>query len=150
MASTLKIILTVGGIFLTGTVTGGFVGFRVANHYAAPKHPQSRSELPPFFGRMAEQLKLTPEQKERIQPVLTNASLELKRLRSDVISRTAELVATTDKKISEWLTPEQREQLHEIRARDERRRQMLTEYPKAKVSHANPAPGEKVDRPNKP
>ncbi len=132
MASTVKIILAVSGIFLAGAVTGGFAGLRIAEHYAREKRQPPRSgggEL--VGGRLAEQLDLTPEQKQSIRPILMRTNEDLRRVRREAFGRTAELIARMDADISRLLNETQRARLREIRAKEEeRRKQWLNERPK--------------------
>jgi len=132
MASTIKVVLAVGGIFLTGAVTGGFVGFRLGEHYAKPPSIQPRgSAVELIGGRAAEQLNLTPEQKQQIRPIIGRTSEELRSISRDAFSRSGELIAKMDADLAKILTPEQFDKLRDIRATEsERRRQWMKDRPK--------------------
>jgi Spy/CpxP family protein refolding chaperone len=148
MAVPLKIVLTVSGIFIAGAVTGGFVGFRLAEYYA-PKPPRGIAiEL--VGGRLADQLQLTPEQKQQARPIIGHAVDELKSLSRDAFARSSELVTAMDKDLASILTPEQANQLKEMRAReDERRRQWLIDRAKRseiRTSGDRPTEGQGPDQ----
>lgn len=122
MASTLKIILAVGGIFVAGAVTGGFVGARVFGHLSQKKPVVERIGSNEIGARLAEQLQLTPEQKEKIQPLLGRTSEELRKVRREAFSQTAALVSKMDAELAKELTEEQRVLLKDVRAKEEERR----------------------------
>lgn len=142
MASTVKIVLAIGGIFLAGAVTGGFVSLRVADHLAREKREKERGGLAEIGGRLALQLQLTPEQKEQIKPIISRTSDELRKVRRDAFGRTAELVAQMDADMSKLLTEEQRGLLKEIREREEeRRKQWMAERAKRNEARQPGGPG---------
>lgn len=140
MASTLKIVLAVTGIFLAGAVTGGFVSVRVAGHMAAKQRGQQRFGPTEIGARLAEQLRLTPEQKERIRPILSRTSEELRKVRREAFNETAALITRMDEDLSKELTEEQRVRLKQIRAEeDERRKRWSAE--RAKRNEQQRPPG---------
>ena len=152
MAAPLKIILTVGGIFLAGAVTGGFVGFRVATHYAREKPLQLRGgPLELIGGRQAEQLNLSPEQKQQLRPILGRAGEAMREMRREIFTRSTELTAKMDAELAKILTPEQCEQLREIRTQEEehRRKSMIerAKHGEGREGRPNENPGAKRPRP---
>ena len=150
MATNLKIVLTVSGIFLTGAVTGGFVGFRVAEHYGARPQMQLRGgPLELIGGRAAEQLNLTREQKQQIRPLIGRTSGELRNISREAFSRSGELIAKMDVDMAKILTPEQFDILKEIRAKEnEKRRQWMKE--RAKQFEGRPSVGQNSNPPMPP
>lgn len=122
MASTLKVILAVGGIFVAGAVTGGLASLRVAEYRAREQREQARFGPNELGGRLAEQLRLTPEQKEQVRPIINRTSEALRKIRRDAFNQTAGLIAKMDEDLMKVLTPEQRVRLGEIRATEEERR----------------------------
>lgn len=123
VASNVKIILAVGGIFVAGAVTGGFVSWRFADRLIHQKQVQQTRIGPTEIGtRLAEQLKLSPEQKEKIRPIISETSDELRKVRREAFSQTAALIEKMDADLSRELTPEQRVLLKDIRAKEEERR----------------------------
>ena len=149
MAATIKVVLAFGGIFLTGAVTGGFVGFRLGEHYAKPPPLQPRgSPVELLGGRAAEQLKLTPEQKKQIRPIIGRTAEELRGISRDAFSRSGELVAKMDADLAKILTPEQFDKLREIRAKEsERRRQWMKDRPKQFEGRPSGGPSGNQTRP---
>ena len=132
MTANIKVVLAVGGIFLTGAVTGGFAGFRLGEHYAKPPPLQPRgSPVELLGGRAAEQLNLTPAQKKQIRPIIGRTSEELRSISRAAFGRSGELIAQMDAELAKILTPEQFDKLREIRAKEsERRKQWMKDRPK--------------------
>lgn len=123
MGATFKIILAVGGIFVAGAVTGGFVGVRIAERIAREQRAQQRMGPTEIGGRLAEQLKLTPEQREKLVPIIGHTTEELRRVRRESFGQMSQLVEKMDAELTKILTEEQRVRLVEIRAKEEERRQ---------------------------
>lgn len=132
MTANIKVVLAVGGIFLTGAVTGGFAGFRLGEHYAKPPPLQPRgSPVELLGGHAAEQLNLTPAQKKQIRPIIGRTSEELRSISRAAFGRSGELIAQMDAELAKILTPEQFDKLREIRAKEsERRKQWMKDRPK--------------------
>ncbi|MET0263005.1 MAG: hypothetical protein ABW223_08920 [Rariglobus sp.] len=143
MASTAKIILVVGGIFIAGAVTGGFVSLRVADHLAREKQARDRIGPAEIGGRLVDQLRLTPEQNQKIRPIINSTSEELRKVRRESFNQTATLVAAMDVEISKVLTEEQRVLLKDVRAREEeRRKQWMAERNKRREARPPGGPEE--------
>jgi hypothetical protein len=148
VASSLKIILAVGGIFLAGAVTGGFVSIRVVDHLAEQKRAQAR--VSDLGGRLAEQLQLTPAQKDKVRPIIHRTSEELRKVRRDAFNQTAALVTRMDAELTPELTDEQRVLLKEIRAKEEERRKRWTAERAERAKRNEARPPEGPDGPSPP
>jgi Spy/CpxP family protein refolding chaperone len=148
MASTLKIVLAVGGIFLAGAVTGGFVSLRVAEHIAREKRTRPIFGPNEMGGRLAEQLQLTPEQKKEIRPILARTSEELRTVRRESFNQTAGIIGRMDAEMAKVLTEHQRVLLKEIRAKEEERRKKWMEE-RARRNEQRP-PGSPEGEPVRP
>lgn len=141
MAGTLKIVLAVGGIFIAGAVTGGFVSLRVAEHLAREARAQQRFGPTEIGGRLAAQLQLTEDQKEKVRPIINRMSEDLRKVRRESFSQTAAIIEKMDADLAKILTSEQKQMLVEIRAREaERRKKWMNE--RAKRGDQPPRPGE--------
>jgi Spy/CpxP family protein refolding chaperone len=152
MAATIKVVLAVGGIFLTGAITGGFAGFRLGEHYAKPPPLKPRSTpIDLLGGRAAEQLNLTPEQKQQIRPINGRTSEELRSISREAFGRSGELIAKMDADLAKILTPEQFDKLREIRAKEsERRRQWMKDRLKPFEGRPSGGPNGSPARPPSP
>jgi len=119
-----KLVLLLLGIFVAGGVTGAFVALRVG-HEMINKHPGSPDQWAPnHLKRLAERLKLEPEQVEQLRPIVRRNMEELNRLRDSSMAETKVIFERMEREISAKLTPEQRtlfEQLNkEMRERAKR------------------------------
>src|SRR5438034_10455051 len=84
-----KVVLTLIAIFVAGGVTGGFLTIR-AMKYEMPR----RSETPPgtafAIDRWRARLHLTPDQDEKLRPIMQQADNELRNLRTLDLRRSEE------------------------------------------------------------
>ena len=70
-----KVILAFTGIFLAGVLVGGLVTMRLGRHIAQ-RLPMSEGFGPQLMGRLVTQLDLTPEQQDKIKPIVDQAAEE--------------------------------------------------------------------------
>lgn len=122
-------------VFLAGTVTGVFMGV------AHARHPFFRSPHRAFLKdgmgeRLRVQLKLTPEQVEKISPIIDKTTGELETIRTETARRVHETMAQAHREMAVNLTDEQRAKLQEIDSRHRHRRML----------HEGPAPPSPEDR----
>lgn len=75
--------------------------------------PQSW-QAPQLLRRYAERLELTPEQKQRIHPLIQRATEDYNRLRQNTFRETAIILDRLQQDIAAVLTPEQRQKMQEI------------------------------------
>ncbi|MBC8041281.1 MAG: hypothetical protein H7Y06_12120 [Opitutaceae bacterium] len=141
MASTLKIVLAVGGIFIAGAVTGGFASLRITDYIAREKRARVVFGPNEIGGRLAEQLKLTEAQKKEIRPILVRTSEELRKVRRESFGQTAELIGRMDVDMAKLLTEDQRVLLKEIRVKEEERRNKRWAEERAKRNEQHRPPG---------
>jgi Spy/CpxP family protein refolding chaperone len=138
MASTFKIVLAVGGIFIAGAVTGGFAGWRAFDYVERTKRAQFLFGPNEMGGRLAAQLNLTPEQKQNIRPIIVNASDELRKARRESFNQAALIIGKMDAEMAKILTAAQAEQLKDIRAKEEERRNKRWAEERAKRNEQRP------------
>jgi Spy/CpxP family protein refolding chaperone len=127
MASTLKIVFAVGGIFVAGAVTGGFAGWRASEYMARDKRTKPIFGPNEIGGRLAEQLQLTDAQKKEIRPILARTSEELRTVRRDSFNQTAAIINRLDADMAKVLTAEQQVLLKDLRGKEEERRKKWME-----------------------
>jgi Spy/CpxP family protein refolding chaperone len=75
--------------------------------------PQSW-QAPALLRRYAERLELTPEQRQRIHPLIQRATEDYNRLRQTTFRETAIILQRLQQDIAQELTPDQREKLKQI------------------------------------
>jgi hypothetical protein len=110
MSRVLGVVLAFIGIFVAGGITGGFVALRtqptVLHRRAAERFTEQQ------FKRVAEELALTPEQRERIRPIITSAGRDIQAHRREIISILQQMEAD----VRSQLTDDQRARFDAIRA----------------------------------
>lgn len=105
-------------VFAAGVATGMFVGTRKAHDVLVFKH----------HGRMGErmrlhlirELELTPEQVEKVSPIIDDTSRRLQQIRMESGRRVAETMRESHAAMGPHLTPTQRERLMTMKQRHKR------------------------------
>ena len=120
-----QVYLVLIGIFVAGGLSGWVVANGVARRHAhLPPHPEvwiSRQ-----MEHVARELQLTPEQKERIQPIVKRDIEELTKLSRQSMRTVHGILERMETDIMAQLTPEQRTKYeHILKERRAARRQML-------------------------
>jgi len=119
-----KIVLLVLATFVVGAVTGAFFIMSLA------KDEMERTSDPRrWFSNTPERwvsdMKLTPDQQQKIRPILQQIDDELSNLRALDLRETEGILGRGQDRIDPLLKPEQREELHKT---FEHRRQRLREW----------------------
>ncbi|MFH1496956.1 MAG: hypothetical protein ABII82_03940 [Verrucomicrobiota bacterium] len=121
MNRTLKISLVCVGIFAAGAATGVFGTQRYDDMKREARRAKAESFGPSQMRRFAGALDLTPEQQAGIQPILDDTAGELRKLRRESYRAGAALIAGMEARMSELLTPEQRQRLAVMQAEQRER-----------------------------
>jgi len=108
-----KVILAFTGIFLAGVLVGGLVTMRLGRHIAQ-RLPMSEGFGPQLMGRLVTQLDLTPEQQDKIKPIVDQAAEELHELRRTTQHSSAAVLVRMQGDISALLTPAQKAKFDEL------------------------------------
>lgn len=108
-------------VFLAGIATGLFAGALHAHHFMAGEHDgvQMGQRMREHLRR---ELQLTPEQYEKVAPIIDATSARLESIRSETGRRVSEAMNESHDQIVPLLTPEQRQRLEQMR---ERHRHMI-------------------------
>jgi Spy/CpxP family protein refolding chaperone len=108
-------------VFLAGGITGAFIG--VAHAHRQFFQSPHRAFLKDRMGeRLRIQLKLTPEQVEKISPIIDKATTELESIRTETARRVHDTMAQAHRDMAGNLTDEQRAKLQEIESHHRHRR----------------------------
>jgi Spy/CpxP family protein refolding chaperone len=105
-----KVIVAFLGVFVAGSIFGGFFALRVDRE----RKPQKRVEQPVgtlnlrLMRRFAEQLDLTEQQKEMLRPVMERAGEDLRRVQQAQLRETSVMVERLQQDVAKVLTPEQK------------------------------------------
>lgn len=121
-----KLVLLLTGIFLAGGVAGGFVTLEVGKNMLR-KRLAPENWGPARLKKLEEHLKLTPEQIERLKPIVRRDVDELTRLRQQGFQETRRVLERMEKDIAEILTPEQRAKFEKLNAEMRERARRLVE-----------------------
>ena len=129
-----KVLFVFTGIFAAGAVTGTFVGVPLM-HRATPK-PIMADQLK----RITEQLDLSSGQRDKIRPILKQATEDLRKTRKEAFKATTEILERMEASISNELTEPQRTRYNEMQAKErERRKLWIIERPKPPRGENRPA-----------
>lgn len=110
------------GIFLAGAVTGGLATARFMRPVTQARAAEHFTRQQ--FRKVAEQLNLTPEQRERIRPIIFSAARQMQERRREVLS----ILERMEDEIRTQLDPQQRAKYDEIRGQQrENERRWLRE-----------------------
>jgi Spy/CpxP family protein refolding chaperone len=145
-----QIWLVLIAIFATG-VAGGWLAAAHVARYHSRRPPPPEVWIARQLERVADEVQLTPEQKERIKPVVSTNIAELIKLRRQAI----DVLDRMGKQIAAELTPEQRVKYEKIlQERREARHQAQEMRDARRRAGGPPGPGgppqEPDDRPPPP
>ena len=108
-----KVILALLGLFLLGAATGTVITLKVVKRYIeARTNPERMSQT--MLQEYHRRLHLTPEQVERIQPILQRTGREMWELRTEMAGRTFQVIRLSHDEIAAELQPEQREEFARV------------------------------------
>ena len=106
-----KVVLLVLATFVVGAVTGAFFVIGSAKDEMRRNRDPRRwfSNTPE---RWVSEMKLTPDQEQKVRPILQQIDDELTNLRALDLRETEGILSRGEDRINAILKPEQREQLH--------------------------------------
>ena len=121
-----KVIFAFVGVFVAGAVFGGFFtlrssreGWSRVNHAqrTEPSRPNSSGAqiVPAMLRQLNARLKLTDEQREKIEPIVVRAEEDLQRLRRQNFRETSRVMERMHADVAVLLAPEQREALETLK-----------------------------------
>lgn len=118
MNSKQKIGFYLSLIFLTGAIAGGSIAWTAT----ARKKPEvKRQQFPDTQGmcdfmrkRLQERVGLTPEQVQKIDPLLEQSARDIKAIHDKTLQDVEEVIRKTHSEIAATLTPEQKVRLDEF------------------------------------
>ena len=109
-----KITLLLLGIVLVSFLAGGFLGVKLAER-ALRRHHAPEMWNQTVMRALQQQLKLTPEQAQKIQTIIDGGVEEMKGIRLDTIARTDAVFQKMVGEIDHELTPEQSAELQKLK-----------------------------------
>lgn len=148
-----KLVLLLTGIFLAGAVAGGFVTLEVG------KNMLRKRMAPDIWGptrlkTLEKELALTPEQIDRLKPIVRRDVDELNRLRQQGFQETRRILERMENDIAALLTPEQKTKFEKFNEeRRERARRMFEQHRRERTEKGErrtPPPANTGDGPPPP
>lgn len=127
MDKTWKVILAFAGIFVAGLLVGGLVTLRVVKSLAPPRLGSPEQFSPLLMKRISSKLELTPEQQEKIRPLIARAADELHQMRRTVWTNSQAVMERVDGEIAAVLTPPQKLKFDQMREEQRERVRRFTE-----------------------
>ena len=126
---------------MLGAATGSVITLKVVKRVIESRtNPERMSQS--LLGEYQRRLKLTPEQAEKIKPILQRTGREMWELRTEMAGRTFQVIRLSHEEIAAELTPEQREEFARVnREMRERYRQQGPPGPKGLPPMKGPGPG---------
>ncbi len=169
MNQTSKVVAAFFGVFVAGAVFGGALAYRWAQPVAltpapvaavvpagegqpvpAPAaSPRAPNPLPPaqvqpaLMRQFSQRLKLTPDQREKIAPVVTRTTDELARLRRENLHETSRLTEAMYAEVAAALNPGQVVELEKMKRKMQER---VAEERKKRGGEPMGEPGRKGER----
>jgi len=113
-----KLILAFVLIFLAGAACGFFGALHVRQVFFAHMAPDSMAQH--MKERLRAELRLTPDQMQKISPIIDRAASQLKATREQTMRSVHDIFSQTHHEIQPLLTPEQRIKLQEMEKRHRR------------------------------
>lgn len=109
-----KMILGLGAIFGSGFLTGVVTSVATIVHLVNKPEPV-KQWVEARLKELDHRLKLTPEQRERIRPIVEKASARFRKIGAEAFSEIIVTAKETHEEVSKELTPEQRTEFNKYR-----------------------------------
>jgi hypothetical protein len=109
-----KMVMGLMAIFGAGVGTGG-IGTIVALRRIFTRPQPQETWVNARLGDLERRLKISPEQKQRIRPIVESASLRIRDIGGDSYERIMSVAQETLVEISRELTPEQQDEFSRLR-----------------------------------
>ncbi|QYM79883.1 hypothetical protein K0B96_04495 [Horticoccus luteus] len=127
------------GIFAAGALCGGVVALRYSRG-SGGWHAMERGHIAKqLLDRWTTELNLTPEQQEKIRPILLRGDDEMRKLRSESFRNGTAVMERMQAEVSAVLSPDQRTKLEELQERF--RRRLNTRKPREGRGEGRPSKG---------
>lgn len=109
-----KMILGLVAIFVTGILVGFVIVFSIVHHAAT--HPVLMNAwVDARVGELNRRLKLTPEQKQKIRPIVEKAGLHIREIVGHGLADFAQTERDAHDELIKELTPEQQQKMDKMR-----------------------------------
>ncbi|HEX2855474.1 MAG TPA: hypothetical protein VHO24_19725 [Opitutaceae bacterium] len=120
-----KVIAAFIGVFIAGSVFGGFFALRMDRGRGPQKRVEQGQQAGPLQLRImkmfAERLELTQEQKDKLRPVIERAGEDIRRVQQAQSREMNILMERLQQDVAQVLTPEQKQKLDEMKQQQRER-----------------------------
>src|SRR5438067_5837993 len=128
-----KTIAYAAALFIAGGVTGATIGVAVEKgSMFRPPRPHDMAQQ--MRNRLRSRLALTPEQLQKIDPIIKKTSDDLNAIHQETVARAAQITENCNAQIAASLSPEQKQKMEQM---EKEHRGFLEEY----QHHDNHGPG---------
>lgn len=104
-----KVVLALVALFAFGAATGTVITLKVVKRVIEGRtNPERMSQS--LLQEYQRRLQLSPEQADKIRPILQRTGREMWELRTEMAGRTFQVIRASHEEIAAELTPEQREE----------------------------------------
>ncbi len=107
-----KLISALLVMFLFGGITGAGLSMFFQPYFFSPPSQEKVQKFMQSF--LTNRLKLTPEQQEQISPITADFAAQAQTLHTQSANQFLQLAAATDKRLRQYLTPEQQLELDKL------------------------------------
>lgn len=121
-----KVGLSLAAIFLAGVAVGSLLTIGVIRNKIRQNDQDSSRLAQAVMQRLESELRLSPDQREKLRPIVERAGDQFRGLQVLALARAKRILQEVDGKVSEHLTAEQRARLEQlVRERQDRFRRFL-------------------------
>jgi Spy/CpxP family protein refolding chaperone len=112
MSGKIKPWLVLAVIFIAGGLSGSALTMALSSHYHHPPMPGKIEKL--IMMRMTRELNLTPDQQDKIRPIVGAAAKQFQEVHREEVRRVSQIIKQTNDQITPILTAEQKVQLDKL------------------------------------
>ncbi len=94
-------------IFLCGAIAGWFIGLGFGKRSMFHAPPRQQDMVSHTCARLKNELSLSPEQELKIRPIIEQSCAQIHYVHTNSIARVAEVIAQSNRRVEEYLAPEQ-------------------------------------------
>ena len=123
-----KVILVFIGVFLFGGITGSVITLRF-HERPIIRHPNFERFAKNRVMHLTKVLKCSPDQSDKLQVIVLEASMNLRRVRQNSIRQVMTIFDHMDSRIETVLNPEQRTRFEQIREMERQRIRGFMHHP---------------------
>lgn len=114
-----KAVLYLAAIFVAGLLTGAVGGYSTGKRSFYRPPPPEKKMAAHILEKLRRELDLTDEQTRQAEPLVIQCSERLRAIHEGATEEVLEVLNQTDRKLEEFLTPEQKQRLAQMQKQRE-------------------------------